>query len=193
MMRTRRVGFVAGLALLAAACGASEAVPEASGPIEGIAVHGDWTIEVYDADGTLDERVEFENALQPSGAESLVQLLAGTQVLPPDPSWLILLLGDCDPACQFGQSIEDGFDGGELSVGVVGGGSEPSALVITGSRESAQAGTVESVSTSVRLCDPDDCNQPGSRRFTTKLLEPEDQVGIVEGQTVQVEVMISFT
>ena len=74
-MRTRRIGMVAGLALLAAACAAPEAVPEASGPSEGIAVHGDWTIEVIDENGELAQRREFPNAFVAPGA--LVIILSG--------------------------------------------------------------------------------------------------------------------
>lgn len=73
-MSTRRIGLVAALALLAAACGAPEAVPEASGPSQGIVVHGDWTIEVRDPDGALAQRSEFENAFV--GDEFLARLLA---------------------------------------------------------------------------------------------------------------------
>lgn len=46
-------------------------------PDEGVMVHGHWTIEVRNPDGTLAERREFDNALYAaSGREFLVKLLS---------------------------------------------------------------------------------------------------------------------
>lgn len=54
-----------------------EASPGPSGaPDEGIKVHGRWTIEVRNPDGSLAERREFDNALSDFGAETLAILLA---------------------------------------------------------------------------------------------------------------------
>jgi hypothetical protein len=47
---------------------AEEAKPSAKGAQEGIKVHGHWTIEVRNADGSMDKRVEFENGLCLSSA-----------------------------------------------------------------------------------------------------------------------------
>jgi hypothetical protein len=48
---------------------------------EGITVHGHWTIEVKNPDGTRVSREEFENSLvQPSGSEDLTLLLLGSYV-----------------------------------------------------------------------------------------------------------------
>jgi len=44
-------------------------------PQEGIKVHGQWTIEVFDPDGKLAAHREFENALTPEGANQLVKVL----------------------------------------------------------------------------------------------------------------------
>lgn len=76
-MRLRSIGLLSVLALVFASCGG--AVPEASGPSEGIQVHGDWTIDVYDEDGTLDQHVEFSNALT-SGGSVMATLLGGSPV-----------------------------------------------------------------------------------------------------------------
>lgn len=73
-MRTRLVALIGALALLAAACAGAGATPDASDEgalASGIGVQGDWTIEVYDPDGSLDESVEFTNALTDQGAEFL--------------------------------------------------------------------------------------------------------------------------
>jgi hypothetical protein len=45
------------------------------GPQEGIKVHGEWTIEVFDPDGKLAAHREFKNALLTSGADHLVKVL----------------------------------------------------------------------------------------------------------------------
>lgn len=48
------------------------------GSHEGIKVHGHWTIEVRNPDGTLVTHREFENSLQPSGGALLANIIAGT-------------------------------------------------------------------------------------------------------------------
>jgi len=40
-----------------------QASPSSRGPLEGITVHGHWTIVVRNADGSIVSRQEFENAL----------------------------------------------------------------------------------------------------------------------------------
>ena len=47
-MRLKLVGLLAVLMMIVASCGG--AVPEAAGPSEGIQVHGDWTIDIYNED-----------------------------------------------------------------------------------------------------------------------------------------------
>jgi hypothetical protein len=48
---------------------------------EGITVHGHWTIEVRNPDGTLVTHREFENMLeQPTGAQTITELLGGAAV-----------------------------------------------------------------------------------------------------------------
>ena len=44
--------------------------------VEGITVHGHWTIEVRDEHGAVVERSEFENALTTDGGEMFTKLLA---------------------------------------------------------------------------------------------------------------------
>jgi hypothetical protein len=57
----------------------SESAPASSKPkSEGIKVHGHWTIEVRNPDGSLDKHVEFENSLIPSlGANLLENFMLG--------------------------------------------------------------------------------------------------------------------
>jgi len=57
---------------------AATASPSApKGQHEGITVHGRWTIEVKNPDGTVTARREFENSVQPNGMNFLASLLAG--------------------------------------------------------------------------------------------------------------------
>jgi hypothetical protein len=51
----------------------SDSSTKSDGLSEGIQVHGDWTIEVHDPDGTLVEKREFENEFK--GAGSIVSIL----------------------------------------------------------------------------------------------------------------------
>jgi hypothetical protein len=56
---------------------AAPAGATARGPHEGIQVHGYWTIEVRNPDGTVTAHREFENAVQPDGEIQLAQILRG--------------------------------------------------------------------------------------------------------------------
>jgi hypothetical protein len=47
---------------------------------EGIKVHGHWTIDVKNPDGTLAQHHEFENSLQLEGAATIIQLITGIDV-----------------------------------------------------------------------------------------------------------------
>lgn len=193
-MRTRPIGLVAGLALLAAACGVSDAAPEASGPSEGIAVHGDWTIALYDPDGTLDDRVTFTNALHPDGALNLIGLLTGDSGAVA--YWAIGLgsdTGPCDPACWIDpiEATQEALADGRV-------------VRVSGSTVVDSDGQIERVETGFGICarvEPSVCraNLEGGivgtdqfRSMTEKDLGP-DFPQVSAGQTVDVTVDISFT
>jgi hypothetical protein len=57
---------------------------------EGVLVHGHWTIEVRNTDGTLAEHREFENTLMAGGKELLAKLLARQSSMG---GWSIRLFG----------------------------------------------------------------------------------------------------
>jgi len=58
---------------------AAEETVRRDGRREGIKVHGHWTIEIHNPDGTLADRREFENSLsQSTGAQILAGLLNNT-------------------------------------------------------------------------------------------------------------------
>src|SRR5574341_1058320 len=58
--------------------GGDPVAAETDGVGEGIQVHGDWVIEVRNADGSMAERREFENALTSAGSQYLDLVLART-------------------------------------------------------------------------------------------------------------------
>jgi len=60
-----------------AALSEKDSASQAKGQHEGITVHGHWTIEVRNPDGTVVTHREFENALQPGGYGPLAALIAG--------------------------------------------------------------------------------------------------------------------
>jgi hypothetical protein len=64
----------------AAGKSSAEEKPSGDGKHEGIKVHGHWTIEVKNPDGTRASRVEFENSLCCAGATALSGLLLGDVV-----------------------------------------------------------------------------------------------------------------
>lgn len=61
---------------------------------ERIQVHGQWTIEVRNRDGSVDRHVELENALVNDGPALLTALLTGTSVAG---SWALAVSGDPGP------------------------------------------------------------------------------------------------
>jgi hypothetical protein len=100
----------------------SVAKPPSNTPHEGIKVHGHWTIEVRNPDGSLVKHVEFENSICPTqtvngatvpgGALTLSQLATGQASIG---SWFIIL-GDSTavntaPGVPPGCYSTDGSDG----------------------------------------------------------------------------------
>ena len=90
-MRTKRrntASAVAAVALLALVLGSQPAAragsdsPQPSGPSEGIKVHGDWTIEIRNPDGTVASRHVFKNALVPGGGDTALARLLGRTLAP---------------------------------------------------------------------------------------------------------------
>lgn len=188
-MTKRILVLAAALALAVTAC-AADSEPT-SGPSEGIAVHGDWTIDVYDPDGTLVDSTEFSNALTQNGAATLSELLAGTRVVDRD-SWRIGLYG-CQPGPTCPAVL---IPDAEVAVGT---GPNGWPLIVTASDVAPDAGTIEWVATSFGWCNgsvsADSCAGAGTTatNFTSKNLDPSDQVTVAAGQTVQVTVEITFT
>src|SRR5688572_18634480 len=87
----RVLAVVLSLVLGVAASGAA-ADPGHGAPADGIKVHGDWTIEIRNPDGSLASRHEFKNALIPTMGSPLLAGLLGNFY--EDTTWGIRLWGD---------------------------------------------------------------------------------------------------
>lgn len=211
-MRIRSIIAVCAFALVATACAGT---PQASGPSEGIQVHGDWTIDIYNQDGSLDKHVEFENALSDGGSELLVNVLGRQRVSGP---WSIVLSGDPRPCInpvgnpskcvgtEAGSGdVPPGFNYFDTLMVAV----DSAALRLTATLYPEVDSELDAVETFLRHCEPDrspeECFSGSSELtsvFTFKDLteldidedgNPDGPIAISAGQTVQVQVEISFT
>jgi hypothetical protein len=190
-MRARSIAVATVLGMVLAACGG--ALPEAAGPSEGIQVHGDWTIEVYNEDGTLDRRVEFSNAFLSTGAHILTRLLTGDASASGD--WSVRVGSHSVAICP---SDVVGFCRFTTTATAVdtGGSGLFDTVRLSGSVIVEADGEIAEVSTNPGICGgnqaPDSCPAvAGQYPFTSKVLFPLETV--TAGQTVQVQVDISFT
>lgn len=77
MDRFERVGRYTVVLVAALLVAASAGSAQEKGTAEGIKVHGHWTIDVKNPDGTLASHHDFENALQFAGQFALSGLLSG--------------------------------------------------------------------------------------------------------------------
>jgi hypothetical protein len=166
--------LVAGLLSALAATGIAQEKP-AGRPSEGIKVHGHWTIEIRNPDGSLVSRSEFENALLDTGKVWLARLLGSRTEAPR--TWDIRLSstdGLCEGhACEVFTSVDvpvtpEGVPIGNLEI--KGTWTAPRNLVISG---------VET--------------QPDGFRFSRRDLDSSEQKSIVTGQILQLTVVFSFS
>lgn len=185
--------------------------PAPRGPQEGVQVHGSWTLEVRNPDGSLVERREFENALIAAGGATLSKVLGRDNTTG---LWLISLAaaagsthpcaniagsaGPCgvrEPADTY--SSPDTFR--NLSVTAPTSGANADKLVLSGSATAANASDIGSVRTDVQRCasslSPDAAGTTycgvGYTIFTTTALATP--VHVEPGQQVLVTVVISFS
>jgi len=159
-----------------------------NGQHEGITVHGHWTIEVRNPDGTVATHREFENSLvSGTGPNLLVGLLSGNYVAGP---WTIVLRGAPGPCSTFLASglgtcyitagnapteatgcsptptpVSSGtqpycYD--DLMESLTGTGTYFTSFTMSGSVYADQASTVTSVATYMTSC-------PGANQTTTSV------------------------
>jgi len=183
-----------------------KAASERGGQKEGIKVHGHWTIEVQNPDGTLVTRREFENALTPEGGTTLALVLGLKNTFG---EWAIRLKGDtnANEPCAF-QDLGSGQlvpipcvvsqGNGDLKLDVPGSGENANKLVITGQATAQRSGNISTVQTDVGRCQMNSPNCGGSGyRFTASPVR--DVTGqpttlpVTAGRIIQVTVIISFS
>ena len=135
---------------------------------EGIKVHGHWTIDVKNPDGTLAQHHEFENSLQLEGAATIIQLITGIGV-PSD-----MAIGVTGPAgqtppcgpsaqsiCLMVRSLKD-EPGGDFCASravcsvnltsVANLTSQPYSLTYSGNFEASEAGSITGVQSILGTC-----------------------------------------
>lgn len=208
----RKPSVAAAFALLAAlvpgiqpAARAAASASPGGGPREGIKVHGHWTIEVKNADGSFASRHEFENALDGMGAAALAQMLARNQVpgewgvvlwqvgsglRMPCPSYfngacVIGEVGGNDPAAQFKT----------LTVSVPTTGPNAEKLVFSGHATAEADGDIARIYTQVGLCAgtvaPASCAEYRHITFTAHNFSTP--IVVLANQIIQVTVVVSFS
>jgi hypothetical protein len=183
---------------------ASPAGESKGGQKEGIKVHGHWTIDVRNPDGTLVTHREFENALKTTGARAMAQML-GRQASPG--IWVVLLansggVGPCQSnqapgnACLVTEATDPAADSPPyfktLTLTVP---FDSIALVLSGTATADNTGSINEVVTRMRVCSPTTATATcvgGTANLVTQasLATP---VNVVGGQIIQVTVVISFS
>lgn len=172
-------------------------------PGDGIKVHGYWTIDVRNADGSLASHNEFMNALQPSGATALSALLGRSNTVG---SWQLDLMGagsggpciTTEPsgptpapctAVEPGTTIPGDFATAwfpTLALNLVQGPAGTSGLELTGSVTASSAESIEQVR-SVIVLSPSGSRTPFSARTLATPIQ------VATGQQIYVKVVLSFS
>jgi hypothetical protein len=204
----RRLITMASVLALAAGTATAATAQEASGPKEGITVHGHWIIEVRNPDGTVSTRREFENALVAPGAGALSLLLA-QQAVPG--TWFVWI--GANPCIRLGNPTgcamtnAYGAQGGvpteffpSLTVTAPTSGPNAGKVVFEGTATATNPApsAINSVLTQLWMCPPTMLTGAGCRsagvvqaNFTQATVTPA--IPLVSGQIIQVTVIISFS
>ncbi len=192
------VALVSGLGRPAAALAqGAGATPSTGAPQEGITVHGRWTVEVRNPDGSLASRHEFNNALVPiDGSFALTGLLSGYYRAVQQ--WRIVLVGQagiCQPGLVTCDIVQHSGPGpapmGTLTAIILVANADAPVLRIDGMTQVTNPGTITSVGTQLNLCFDDACAGTVARQFTAHQLP--SPIPVAASQVVQVSVEISFS
>ena len=183
--------------------GGGAAEPNGGQP-EGIKVHGNWTIDVRNPDGTLASHHEIQNALVPvnGGEQLLAGLLAGYWV--PPIYWQVTLRGSgsAQPCAAndgtarpcFIVEPQTGHSGTEYSKNLtVSFTDKPvGTFTLSGSVTAANNSTIGQVTSEWAATDPKS-GQERAGKFTEKQFGGTSPIDVRQGQIVQVTVVFSFS
>jgi hypothetical protein len=209
---------VAFLATGAIRVGAQAPANGAGGPGEGITVHGHWTIDVRQPDGTLVTHRDFENALTYAGAGVLVAVLSrGANIS----NWSIRLLAGTvavedfsnDPCSVLPAGVSPApceiyepnwYPNGPAIFGnlAVRGQFNPNALMLNGTATADRVGQVGAVQGIIATCDPLvtslNCANPAqpnvprsTNYFSAAAVVPP--INVVANQLIQASVTYTFS
>lgn len=193
--------------------GVAAAAPSGGGTSEGIKVHGHWTIEVREPDGTLASRTEFENAF--AGALALNDFLLRNFTVG---GWDITVFADVGICTNSTGSLVATCDivpsGDAFATSVstqvfknltaqVGSGANAGKLVLSGNITASGNGNVTGVATTVGRCvasttTPSACTTSGRDTgqfftFSTGVGTVPTPKAVVAGQQVLFTVVFSFS
>ena len=171
------------------------------GSREGIKVHGHWTIEVRNYDGTLDTHREFENSLAGGGDYALSTVFARTNSVG---LWQINLRGGCpgslngsDCIIQENASPQIGavvFKGLTISTPATNG---LYAVQLSGTARASATGQITGVQTLINVCQGGGCAPATSGGivtagylFSQATITP---INVASGQSIDVTVVFSFS
>jgi hypothetical protein len=186
-----------------------------NGPNEGVKVHGYWTIDVTNPDGTLAEHREFENSLTAYGATALAQVMGrkysvgewfvlvdntvpGSNAFQAPPNYNPTndpnLLVPCAASIMEVQIDDELSDFATLTIDVPATGANANKLVLKGTAVAQRDGSINRVRTGSNLLTPNQIPHPAYGGFGifsgTELSSP---VNLTNGQQVAVTVVISFS
>ena len=180
---------------------------------QGVKVHGNWTIEVRNPDGSLATHREFENSYITSiggGADGALPLFLGRQYSVGQ--WAVLLVGTIcgDSAHPTVCSVQEpGYPTNPsccfntLTLGLPSSGANAGKLVLAGNVTALLSGNIIGVQTTVTTCPfasagcafVNNSTGTNSVSFTSFDLTspPSTPVAVSAGQIVQVQVVVSFS
>ena len=152
---------------------------------DGVKVHGHWTIELKNPDGSVAAHHEFENALVNQGARVLATLLQGNA---PRGFWLVQLGaatggGPCGPNATPCFLTEPGYpiQRALLSVDLMANGE---AVKLSGSVTADLDGDIALVTTTQAI---------GNQSFVFSQRTLAAPIHVVAGQSISVSVVFSFS
>lgn len=142
--------------------------PKAKGQQEGIKVHGHWTIEIKNPDGTVAQHREFENNLISSAYPALVSFLTGFAT----PGWFAVLITGSPQPCVAPASgpapgpsacflVRDPAEAALFPAGIAVPtltvlpmplGASPTSIQLQGTAVAAEGSTLEGVGTNLTYC-----------------------------------------